>query len=116
LTMNSLLKRLPLRTKLLLLAAVPGIFIAVLSVRLYEEKALNVSVIGRYLDRIHQSASLTRLIDELQKERSLSFDYALEKKGKEEMLAQRVKTDSAIWKLQQDNDEAVKEFTRYTFL
>ena len=114
--MNSLLKRLPLRTKLLLLAAVPGIFIAVLSVRLYEEKALNVSVIGRYLDRIHQSASLTRLIDELQKERSLSFDYALEKKGKEEMLAQRVKTDSAIWKLQQDNDEAVKEFTRYTFL
>ena len=110
------LRRIPLQAKLLLIAIVPIIFIAFLSIRLYNEKTRNLNLMKVHLERIEQSAKVITLIDEMQKERRFSFDYALNKTSLAEMQAQRMATDSALQKLLTNHDSLLINFPQYTFL
>lgn len=114
--MNGFVKRLPLQTKLLLIALVPIIFIAFLTVRLYNEKTKNLQLVESYLSRIEQSAAITRLIDELRTEKKLSFDFALQQTDLQTINAQRPSTDSALKHLSALQDGSLDSFTEYTFL
>ena len=114
--MHDLLKRLPLPTKLMLIAAIPVIFIAFLTVRLYNEKSRNVVFIESYLTRIKQSAAVTRLIDEMQKERLYSFEFVLNGMNKDSMMSQRTLTDSALKEVELYKDMMLRSFASYTFV
>ena len=78
--MKNVFYRLPLPVKLLLVGIVPLLFVIYLSVQLFVEKTQNVALLQSLRARIDQSATLTRLIDALQRERAYSYDYALKKK------------------------------------
>ena len=114
--MYRILRRLPLMPKLLLLAVLPIAFAAYLTFQLYMEKTRNVSQIKAYLERTEQTATIARLIDQLQLERRSSFDFALRNAGREQMLAQRPISDSLLAKLQESKDKNLKGFTSYVFL
>lgn len=114
--MNGFVKRLPLQTKLLLIAIVPILFIGFLTIRLYNEKTKNLEVINSYLTRMRHSAVITRLIDQLQMERGLSFDYVLQPTNPQALLAQRLATDSSLKQLEAIHDRSLDSFTKYTFL
>lgn len=110
------LNRVPLKAKLLLIAVVPIIFIGFLSIRYYKEKTRNLNLMRAHIERIQQSANITRLIEQLQRERRYSFDYALNKTSRNELIAQRPRTDSIINILVKKHDAHLKEFTLYTSL
>ena len=114
--MHSFFKRLPLFGKLLIIALVPIIFIGYLTLQLYHEKTDNVNQLKFFINGMDQSATTTRLIDQLQKEGKASFDYALTKQNQTEMLQQRPLTDSLLENLQSNHDLLLKDFTSYTFL
>ncbi|MGZ5254632.1 MAG: nitrate- and nitrite sensing domain-containing protein, partial [Flavitalea sp.] len=114
--MNSIFRRLPLLAKLLLIAIVPILFIVFLTGQLYVEKTRNLSQIKSYLDRIDQSATISRLVSQLQKERRYSFDYALKSEYQDEMYESRGLTDSLILELEKKKLTNLKDFNRYTFI
>jgi PAS domain S-box-containing protein len=114
--MNQFFRRLPLLAKLLIIAIVPIVFIIFLTVKVYNEKSANVNQIKTYLKSIEQSSTITRLIDQLQNERSFSFDYALLKNHQVEMISERPVTDSLLKALELSNEKNLKGFREYTFL
>jgi PAS domain S-box-containing protein len=114
--MSQFFRKLPLQAKLLCIAIIPLLFIIYLSVDLYAEKSRNVLQTQLYLNRIHQSATISRLIDQMHKEGRYSFDFALTKAGRKEMIGQRPITDSLLGQLDQFNDPALKNYRSYTFL
>src|SRR4051812_32030744 len=109
-------RRLPLQVKLMLIGIIPIIFLIYLSYHLYKEKTQKVRLIGDYIERIHESANIISLMNELQAERRYSYQYALTKKGHDKILVQRKVTDSIIKLLQQSSDSSLVGFTSYTFL
>src|SRR5690242_7189949 len=114
--MNHFFRRIPLPVKLMLIGLIPLAFLIYLSLELYQEKAQKVAVLNGYIQHIVQSARINKLIDELQTERKLSFDYAMKKDGKAVLMNQRPRTDSVINQLIKSNDDALTDFTQYTFL
>ncbi|SHE88630.1 ATP-binding protein [Flavisolibacter ginsengisoli] len=114
--MRDFFRKLSLRAKLLCIALLPLLFIVYLSLDLYGEKSRNVLQTQLYLNRIHQSVTISRLIDQLQKEGRYSFDYALTKVDRKEMLGQRPVTDSLLSELDRFNDSSLKHYRSYTFL
>jgi signal transduction histidine kinase len=114
--MIQFLRKLPLQGKLMLIGIVPVIFLIYLSFELYIEKTQRVKLIGDYIERIHQSANINTLMNELQTERRYSYQYALTKEAYNKIIAQRRITDSIIRYLQKSNDSSLIGFTRYTFL
>lgn len=114
--MNKFVKRLPLPAKLLLLALIPFLFIAYLTMEVYVQKSANIHQLKGHIDRLHLSGQLTRLIDELQEERRLSFHFALEKEQQSGMLRQRPATDSILNQLNRSADPALQSFETYTSL
>lgn len=114
--MNRIFRRLPLMAKLLLIAVIPIIFIIYLTAQLYVEKSRNLNQIKSYLDRIGQSTIITKLINQLQKERRYSFDYALLSSDQHRMLQERRVTDSIIAELEKQQNGNMKDFHRYTFI
>lgn len=114
--MNRFFKRLPLLAKLLAIAIIPILFIIFLTIQVYNEKSRNVAQIKSHLDGIQQSSTITRLTDQLQKERRFSFDYALLKGHHIEMISQRPVTDSFLRVLSVNSDKTLAGFTEYAFL
>src|SRR5688572_23403933 len=114
--MNSFFRRLPLPFKLMLIGLVPLIFLIYLTAGLYMEKDKKLFVLGNYIDNIHVSVNLSRLIDHLQQERQFSYDYVLKKNHKDEMLLQRPRVDSIIRLIENAKDSTLKGFTKYSFL
>ena len=114
--MNQFFRQLPLLAKLLLIALIPIAFIIYLTIVLYREKATNVAQLRDHIARMEQSANITRLIDQLQRERRYSYEYALKKERQLEMLAQRPHTDSLIETLRRRHDRSLEGFETYSFL
>lgn len=100
----------------MLIGLIPLAFLIYLSLELYQEKAEKVAVLNGYIQHIVQSARINKLIDDLQTERKLSFDYAMKKAGKSVLMNQRPRTDSVINLLKRSKDDALTDFTQYTFL
>lgn len=114
--MNRFFRQLPLSVKLILIGLVPFIFLIYLTYQWYDERAGTLKLLSAYMDRVNQSADVLRLIDDLQKERRLSFVYAMKKAQPAALHVQRTLTDSTIRLLQKRNDVGLKDFTSYTFL
>ncbi|TKK72040.1 hypothetical protein FC093_03245 [Ilyomonas limi] len=114
--MNSFFRKLPLAGKLVLISVVPLIFLIYLSIQVYYEEVVKLSLFDSYIEKTKESENINSLINELQEERRLSFDYAMKKSGHDAVLQQRPATDSAIRQLERSNDSGLSAFSRYTFL
>ncbi len=114
--MNRIFRRLPLMAKLLLIAVVPIIFIIYLTAQVSYEKTRNLDQIKGYLSRIEQSFTITRLVNQLQRERRYSFDFALLNTDQKAMFAERRVTDSLIDALTLQANGNMKDFQKYTFI
>ena len=113
--MNLFFRRIPLPAKLMLVGFIPLAFLVYLSAQLYAERAQKVNLLKSYIVRMHQSADITKLIDNIQTERAYSYEYTLKKDMLNEMMQQRPKTDSIIKRLS-DYTETLSDFPSYTFL
>ncbi len=114
--MNSFFRKLPLPVKLILIGIIPIAFIIYLSIQLYIEKSQQVKLIGDYIERIHESETISSLMDALQTERRYSYEYALTKKKYSSVMLSRRITDSAFYVLKQSKDLALVDFPQYTFI
>ena len=114
--MNSFFRKLPLSIKLMLTGLIPVIFLIYLSAQLYHEKKQTVKLIGDYILHVQEEGNISNLIYELEKERKVSYEYALKKDSYSRVVLQRPHTDAAIQLLQQSKDLAIVNFAQYTFL
>ena len=114
--MNSYFRKLPLSIKLMLTGILPVLFLIYLSGQLYNEKKQKVKLIADYIEHIHEAGNIAALIDELETERRLSYEYALKKDGYGKVLIQRPRTDAVIERLKKSKDLAIVDYTKYTFL
>ena len=114
--MNRFFRRVSLAAKLLLIGLVPLAFIIFLTVRLYNEKEVKVNILKGYIDGIHQLRNTSLLIDNMQKESKLSFDFAVRGAAKEPLIRQGLITDSIV-KLFNENRDILSQSARgYTNL
>ncbi len=114
--MNPFFRKLPLPVKLMLIGIVPVIFLVILSYQLYIEENQKVHLIADYIERLQQSSNVSTLMNELQTERRYSYQYALNKKDHDKIVAQRRVTDSLIELLKSSKDLSLVSFTQYTLL
>jgi signal transduction histidine kinase len=112
--MNRFFRRLPLLAKLMLIGFIPVCFLAYLTVQVYREKSEKLELFQDYKNYISESANINGLVDALQEERKFSFDYAMTRKMRQELVLQRPKTDALIARLQKSGDPAITGFTSYT--
>ena len=109
-------KKVPLPVKLMLIGIVPLLLLIFLSFQLVREQEKKLNLLNGYIERIHQSSDISKLIYELQTERRYSFDFALKGGFAAEMTDQRRSTDSAIALLTQQYSKTLGDFPAYTFL
>jgi PAS domain S-box-containing protein len=114
--MNRLFRSLPLTAKLLLVGFVPFAFLVYTSLQFYIEKSQKVQLLTNIVESIQVSASLNNLIEHLQKESKLSFDYAMTRVRPPELYEERPLTDSMLRFLQSHRDPNLADFKSYTFL
>jgi PAS domain S-box-containing protein len=111
-----LLRQLPLMAKLLVLALLPILFSAYLTLQIFQEKENNIAQIRDYSRRIEQAVTISRLIDQLHIEREYSFDYALRRISETEMRRSRQVTDSLFTELGEYHDPVLKDYKSYVFV
>ncbi len=114
--MNRLFRKLPLPAKLMLIGLVPLLFLIFLAIQLYIQKNQKLETLEKYIQKFDESATITRLIDNLQTERRFSYEYVLNRNWGPEMLKQRKLTDSLIGNLSSRRDSTLKGFESYSFL
>ncbi len=111
--MNNIFRRLPLPAKLLLIGVIPLALLIYTSLQIYSDKKEKVDLLSSYIERIRQSVNINILIDDLGRERKISFDYHSKKAKQKDLLIQRRRTDSAMQQLEKGS---LSGFTDYTFL
>ncbi len=114
--MNRFFRKLPLQAKLMLIGVVPLLFLIFLAIQLYIQKNQKLATLEKYIQKFDESATITRLIDNLQTERRFSYEYVLNRNWGPEMLRQRKQTDSLINDLSGRRDSTLKGFESYSFL
>src|SRR4051794_29623825 len=114
--MNHFFRKLPLAGKLVLISVVPLVMLIYLSIQVYYDETVKLSLFDRYMEKIKESEHINVLINELQEERRLSFDYAMKKVPHEAVLRQRPVTDAVIRQLERSDDAVLPAFSKYTFL
>jgi hypothetical protein len=65
-----------------------------MSINIYNRQTEKLRLFENYKIYLSESADINGLIDALQEERKLSFDYSLTKSMRKELVLQRPKTDS----------------------
>jgi signal transduction histidine kinase len=114
--MNSFFRKLPLSIKLMLIGLIPVLFLIYLSGQLYNEKKQKVKLIADYIEHIHESQNIAKLMSELENERKYSYEYALKKINYSNIILQRPRTDAVIALLNKSKDLAISNFAEYTFI
>lgn len=112
--MNRLFRKLPLAAKLILIGLIPLLLLVYLTVEIYHEKNQRLRELTNSISNIHQSSSLSSLIDALQTERKISFDYTLGKAQLSDLLQTRPYTDKFLSETEESNDPNVSGFKEYT--
>ena len=102
--------------KLSLVGLIPLVLLVYLSLELFSEHKRNLDLLRGYIGRIHQSADLNALSNELQAERRHSIQFALTGEEAMEMNLQRMRTDSMLRSLESKYAETLGNFATYTFL
>jgi signal transduction histidine kinase len=114
--MNTFFRKLPLLAKLMLIGFIPICFLVYLTMQLYKEKTVKLHLFENYNTYLAGSANINGLIDALQEERKFSFDYAITKGLRRDLVLQRPRTDALIRKLQKSSDSSLLGFADYTKL
>ncbi|RZJ34433.1 MAG: HAMP domain-containing protein [Flavobacterium sp.] len=114
--MNHFFRRLPLHTKLILIGLIPFVFLSFLTYQIYNEKTEKLKIFDNYRQYLAESENINSLIDAMQEERKFSFDYAITKQNRQNLVLQRPKTDSIIAQLIKSKDPSLAGFTHYTKL
>jgi signal transduction histidine kinase len=112
--MNKFFRKLPLQAKLMLIGLIPFCFLVMLTLQIYNEKTEKLKLFDNYKNYMEESANINGLIDAMQEERKFTFDYAITKNGRKELLLQRPKTDAFIQKLVKSGDPSIAGFKGYT--
>jgi signal transduction histidine kinase len=115
-TRGNAFQRIPLPAKLWLIGLVPCIFLAVLTWQVYKEKNNKLKLLESSIIKVRLSADVSALINAMQNERKISFDYTLKKKSFDRLLHQRRETDAALVKLLNSNDLSITGFMDFTSL
>jgi|GEM_PF-697336 len=105
----------PLPVKLITIGLIPLLFALVISFNLYQERSRKSKLLTDFIDRIHQSSIITRLSDQLQEERNLSYELSLTGNSSSSLQSVRQKTDSLVLALRKFGNE-LSDFSQYTFL
>jgi signal transduction histidine kinase len=113
--MKRYFKKLSIRTKLVLIGGIPLLFIIILVVQQFTEKTEKARLFKSYIERLQRSADISGLLSQLQTERKMSFDHALQHDMQKALDAQRPVTDSLLNRMSL-YDETLEEFASYTFL
>lgn len=100
----------------MLIGIIPVLFLIYLSGQLYSDKRQRVNLIADYMEHIHESQNVAKLMSELENERKYSFQYALKKTNYSNIILQRTHTDAVILLLDKSKDLAISNFAKYTFL
>ncbi len=100
----------------MLIGIIPVLFLIYLSGQLYNDKKQRVKLIADYMEHIHESQNVAKLMSELENERKYSFQYALKKTNYSNIILQRTQTDAVIALLDKSKDLAISNFAKYTFL
>lgn len=100
----------------MLIGVIPVLFLMYLSGQLYNDKKQRVKLIADYIEHIHESQNVAKLMGELENERKFSFQYTLKKTNYSDIVLQRTRTDAIIAILEQSKDFAISNFAQYTFI
>ncbi|HEU4901617.1 MAG TPA: hypothetical protein VFT06_02470, partial [Flavisolibacter sp.] len=111
--MKGFFKRLSLPVKLTLLGIIPLLFLVFVVFQYNREKTQKLAMLDGYRQRIKQAISINTLIDVIQMERRYSFAFVMKGLLQNEMLQQRLKTDDAIRKVEEEKTEISGDFTSY---
>lgn len=112
--MKQFFGRIPFPAKLILIVSIPLVFVIYLFLELYREKSDKLDLLNSFIERIQESVDITNLIDNLQTERNLSYEFALTGEKKEQLNAQRLRSDSLINRI--GKTPYLAGFRGYTFL
>lgn len=114
--MNKLLRRLPLRIKLLSIGILPFCFLLYVTLDLYEARSEKIALFEGYRQYLGESNDIIELIHSLQEERKYSFDYTITRSAREKLTLQRPITDSLIARLKSGGNIGLAGFSSYTNL
>lgn len=114
--MNQFFKRLPLRSKLFIIAIVPLACLLYFATQTLYRQTQEIAVIDRLLKQVDRSVSILRLVDELQQERRSAVLFIMHGKDPDGVLLQQSKTDAFIAGLQQNYGSSLGRFESYTML
>lgn len=112
--MTSLFNKLSLPNKLILIGLIPLLFLVGISIDYYLSEKQKLKILTDDAKVVARSTTVARLLDELQEERRLAYEYALKKSSHPQLLIQRVRTDSILRVL--DSDPELHGFEKYTML
>jgi len=112
--MIGLFKKLSLSNKLILIGIIPLLFLAVVSIDYYLAKKQSLELLNDDAKVVNRSTMVAQLLDELQEERRLAYEYALKKESHPQLLVQRLHTDSLLNIMNADPD--LNGFEKYTML
>ncbi|MEI6946837.1 response regulator [Paraflavisolibacter sp. H34] len=114
--MNRLFRYIPLPVKLILIGFFPLLFLVFLSFQVYKEERAKIKILDGYLHSIRQCGYITRLVDELQKERRYSYGFLVKRQWRAELNLQRTATDAAWSTLATHTGTALRGMEKYTLL
>jgi signal transduction histidine kinase len=102
--------------KLMLIGLIPFCFLVYLALQVYNDKTEKLQLFDNYKTYIAESANINGLIEALQEERKFSFDYAMTRTMRRQLVLQRPHTDALLQKLIKSADPSLTGFTGYTKL
>jgi len=109
--MKSFFRRIPLPAKLLIIVLIPLTFSIYLFFLFFAEKNSKPDLLSNYIQRIHESVDITRLIDHLQKEFETSYQMVLHKdQDKGNLPQERAFTDSLISRNREKISQVITNF------
>jgi signal transduction histidine kinase len=114
--MTNLFNRIPLSAKLIVIGLVPLLFIVILARQVYSAEVEKINLLADYKTSIEETAQMSKVMDELQNERRLSFDFLMHKAQRTSLVTQRNITDAAVQQLEKNKDSLFRNFSTYSFL
>lgn len=114
--MSRFFRKLPFVIKLVLIGVVPFAFLIYLTIEVYSQKNQRLDVLSRYIERVRESETLSALIDALEEERKISFDYVLHKAQYKDVARIRPVADSLLEAVEKSKDPSVQGFKQYTYI
>ncbi len=96
-----------------MIGLIPIFFLMYLTVEFYKEKSEKLLIFDSYRKFIAQSNNINGLIEAMQDERKYSFDYSILKTGRQQLILQRLKTDSLRQLIVSSDDPSLTDIEKF---